>query len=385
MKGHIRERSPGRWAIVLDVRDPQSAKRKRRWHSFQGTKRQAQTECARLIADLQRGTYLEPNKILVSQYLDHWLEHIHSQVSPRTYERYAEIARKNVAPLLGAIRLTQLKPAQISCAYSTALKTGRSDGKGLSPRTVHHCHRILKQSLKQAVRWQILANNPADAVAPPKVERKAMQTYDVAQTAKLIDTMRGTPLFVPTILAALCGLRRGEIAALRWGCVHLDAGQMAIVQSAEQMNNAVRLKEPKTGRARTVALPSLVVEELTTHRVERAETLLRLGIRLSEEHFVCCHDDASMMQPTYLTHQWLKAIRRSGLPIRRLHDLRHTHATQLLASGVHPKIASERLGHSKVGITLDLYSHVLPGMQEDAAAKIDDALRRAMSTLPQDR
>jgi len=153
---------------------------------------------------------------------------------------------------------------------------------------------------------------------------------------------------------------------------------LAVVQNAEQLNKTVRLKEPKNGRARTVALPSLVIEELKTHRLERAEALLKLGVRLSAEHFVCCHDDASMMQPTYLTHQWLKKIRRSGLPVRRLHDLRHTHATQLLASGIHPKIASERLGHSKVGITLDLYSHVLPGMQEDAAAKIDEALRRAI-------
>jgi hypothetical protein len=184
MKGHIRERSLGRWAIVLDVRDPQTGKRKRRWHSFRGNKRQAETECARLISELQRGTYLEPNKILVGHYLDHWLDHIRSQVSPRTFERYAEIARKNISPLLGAVRLTQLKPVQISAAYAKALKSGRSDGLGgLSPRTVHHCHRILKQALKQAVRWQVLAINPADAVNAPKVERKAMQTYDMAQIA----------------------------------------------------------------------------------------------------------------------------------------------------------------------------------------------------------
>jgi integrase len=376
MKGHIRERSSGRWAIVLDVRDVSTGKRKRRWHSFQGTKRQAQTECARLIAELQRGTYLEPNKILVGPYLDHWLDHMRSQVSPRTFERYSEITKKNITPLLGAVRLTLLKPAQISAAYAAALKNGRTNGRGLSPRTVHHCHRILKQALKQAVRWQILPTNPADSVDPPKVERSTMQTYDVAQTAKLIDIMRGSTLFVPTLLAALCGLRRGEIAALRWASVNLELAQLAVIQSAEQLNNTVRLKEPKSGRVRTVALPSLVVQELRAHRLERSEALLRLGIRLSDEHFVCCHDDASMMRPTYLTHQWLKQIRKSGLPIRRLHDLRHTHATQLLASGIHPKIASERLGHSKVGITLDLYSHVLPGMQEDAAAKIDEALRR---------
>lgn len=381
MEGHIRERSSGRWAIVLDVRDPQSGKRRRRWHSFRGTKRQAESECARLISELQRGTYLEPNRILVSEYLEQWLSHIQSQVSPRTFERYSEIAKKNITPLIGAVRLTQLKPVQISAAYTKALKSGKRDRTGLSARTVHHCHRILKQALKQAVRWQILAVNPADAVNPPKVERRVMQTYDVAQIARLIDLMRDGPLFIPILLAVLCGLRRGEIAALRWASVDLQLGQLAVIQSVEQMNRTVRLKEPKSGRSRTVALPSLVVEALRAHRLQRAEALLKLGIRLSDDDFVCCHDDASMMQPTYLTDQWVKKIRGSDLPVRRLHDLRHTHATHLLSSGIHPKIASERLGHSKVGITLDLYSHVLPGMQEDAAARIDEALRREIAKL----
>lgn len=379
MKGHIRERSPGRWAIVLETKDAQTGKRKRRWHSFKGNKRQAQVECARLISELQRGTYLEPNKLTVAAYFEHWLEHMKSQVAPRTHERYGELARKNLVPSLGSIRLTQLKPPQISSAYSAALESGGKDGNGLSPRTVHHCHRVLKQALKQAVRWQMLSSNPADAVDPPKVERKSMQTYDTVQIAKLIDLMRDTPLFVPTLLAALCGLRRGEISALQWRSINLETGQLAVVQSAEQLNNSVRLKEPKSGRARTVALPSLVLEELQTHRIERAEALLKVGIRLGDEGFVCCHDDGSMMRPTYLTHEWIKKIRASGLPVRRLHDLRHSHATQLLASGIHPKIASERLGHSKVGITLDLYSHVMPGMQEDAAARIDVAVRKAMA------
>jgi integrase len=316
--------------------------------------------------------------MLVGAFFEHWLQHMKSQVAPRTHERYGEIARKNLIPLLGSIRLTQLKPPQISSAYATALTAGGKNGSRLSPRTVHHCHRVLKQALKQAVRWQMLASNPADAVDPPKVERRSMQTYDTAQTAKLIDVMRDTPLFIPTLLAALCGLRRGEISALKWGSINLEAAQLAVVQSAEQLNNSVRLKEPKSGRGRTVALPSLVVEELKVHRVKRAEALLKVGIRLSEEHFVCCHDDGSMMRPTYLTHQWIKTIRATGLPVRRLHDLRHSHATQLLANGIHPKIASERLGHSKVGITLDLYSHVMPGMQEDAAARIDAALRSAL-------
>jgi integrase len=246
MKGHIRERSPGHWAIILDIPDPRTGKRRRKWHSFKGTKRQAQIESARLISEFKSGNAVEPSKTTVAEYLDKWLEHIKSQVSPRTAERYAELARKNIAPLIGGVALTKLTPMAISTAYSTAMVSGRRDGGGgLSPRTVHHCHRVLKQALAQAVRWQMLLRNPVDAVDPPKVERSTMTTYDLQQTGRLIDAMRGTRLFVPTLLAVLLGMRRGEIAALRWRSVNLDAGQISVVESAEQMNGSVRLNHPR--------------------------------------------------------------------------------------------------------------------------------------------
>jgi integrase len=380
MKGHIRERSPGRWAIVLDVRDPVAGDRKRRWHSFAGTKRQAQIECARLVAELQNGIAIEPRKVKLGEFLDRWLEYIRPNVAPKTFERYSEIVQKSLVPMLGNIVLAKLQPIQISTAYVTALTKGRRDGRGgLAPRTVHHLHRILKQGLAQAVRWQMLARNPADAVDPPKVERASMTTYDLEQTGQLIEALRGTRLFIPVLLAVLCGLRRGEIAALRWRSVNPETAQLTVAESVEQMKGTVRLKLPKSGRARTVALSPTMVEELRGHRLQQAQGLLRLGVRLSQESFVCALEDGRMLQPTFITHEWLRLVRRTGLPVYRFHDLRHAHATHLLAAGVHPKVASERLGHSKIGITLDLYSHVMPGMQEDAAARVDLALRTAMA------
>src|SRR5262249_10804599 len=156
-KGHIRERSPGRWAIVLDVRDPETGKRKRKWHSFHGTKRQAQIESARLVSELQGGSYLEPSKITFVQFLREWLKHTKSRVSPRTHERYTELVEKNIAPLLGAVHLAKLRPAQIISAYAKALTEGRRDGSGgLSPNTVIYMHRVVKQALAHAVRWEII-------------------------------------------------------------------------------------------------------------------------------------------------------------------------------------------------------------------------------------
>jgi integrase len=378
--GHLRERSPGRWAIILDSRDPANGKRKQIWHKFTGNRREAKSELARLVAERDAGTLIEPNKTTLAQFLDRWLEHIKPQISPRTHERYAEIATKNIVPLLGGVILAKLRPMQISAAYGKALASGRRDGKGgLSPRTVHHMHRILKQALGQALKWQLLPRNPVDACDPPKVERVAMVAFDMAQTAELLDALRGTRIFAPTVLAVLCGLRRGEICALRWRNVDLTKGQLSVVESAEQTRAGIRFKEPKSGRARTVSLSATVVDEMRAHRRRQAEELPRIGVRAGDDTLVVCQADGDPLQPRSLTHEWVRLLGKTELPRARFHDLRHAHATHMLANGVHPKVASERLGHSKVGITLDLYSHVMPGMQDDAASRVDDALRAAIN------
>jgi integrase len=388
MKGHIRERpkGSGNWYAVIDVRDPATGRRKRKWHSLEAKgKRQAEIECATLVSSIKAGTYLEPNKTTLAHFIERWLENTRANVAPRTHERYAEIARKSIAPLIGAVILSQLKPAQISEAYTKALRGGRRDGKGgLSPQTVIHMHRVLKQALKQAVQWEMIHRNPADAVRPPKVEKHRLTTYDMSQTAALLEAVQGQRIYIPVLLAALCGLRRGEIAALRWCNVDLEKGSIAVVESVEQMNGSTRLKETKSGRVRAVSLPLTVRDALRAHRLAQAESMLKLGVRLTDDSFVCALEDGTSMQPTFITHEWLRAIKGTNLPQYRFHDLRHAHATHMLTSGTHVKVASERLGHSRVGITLDLYSHVLPGMQEDAAAKVDAALRAAQNLKQRD-
>lgn len=382
MKGHLRERSPGKWAIVLDVVDPATGKKKRKWHSFRGTKREAQSECARLVTELKTGRYVEPTKQTVPAFLDEWLDFIKPSVAPKTFERYGEICRKNLAPLLSDVTLAKLKTDRIDAAFSKALQEGRRDGKGgLSPRTVHHMRRVLIKALNQAVTWDRLAKNPAQASTPPKVERKSMLAYDAMQTAELMEAMRHTRMYIPVVLAVMCGLRRGEILALRWRNVELgdNRRQLSVVSSAEQTKDGIRYKEPKAGRARTVALSKTVVSELKAHRVQQAEEQLRLGIRPDDDSFVVAQIDGKPIQPRSLTHEWMRLIQKTTLPRIRFHDLRHTHASQLLSAGVHPKIASERLGHSNIGITLDLYSHVMPGMQADAAEQVDAVLQAAIS------
>ena len=173
-------------------------------------------------------------------------------------------------------------------------------------------HRILSHALKQAVRWQLLANNPCDAVSPPRVERKQMAVMDVDGTIEMIEAARPTPLFIPIVLGVFCGLRRGEAAAICWRHVDLEAGRLSIVVSLEETAAGVRLKPPKSGRSRTVALPALAVEELRRHRLRQAEELLRLGVRQSEDTNVCLQKNYERWVPSNLTSAFYKFIRAQG-------------------------------------------------------------------------
>jgi integrase len=380
MRGHLKERSPGHWAIVLEIRDPESGKRKRKWHSFAGSKRAAQIECARLIAELSGGGYVEPARTTLTEFLDRWLEHVKTQVSPRSHERYCELARKNIVPLLGTTALSKLQPAAISSAYAKALAGGhRKRPGGLAPRTVHHMHRILRQALQQAVRWQILVRNPAELVKPPRVERTKSATLSAEQAAQLLGALAHSRVYWPTLIALATGMRRGEVLALRWQHVDLERGVLEVVETIEETKTSLRFKPPKNGKTRAITLPAFAVAELRRLKLEQAEELLRLGIRQTGMTLVCGRADGEVHKPLALTYEFARFVRQlKDLPQVRFHDLRHSHATQLLASGVHPKIAQERLGHSSVGITLDLYSHAVGSLQDEAASRVDAALGRAL-------
>lgn len=208
-----------------------------------------------------------------------------------------------------------------------------------------------------------------------------MQALNEEQTAALLKLSRGTWLHAPIFLAVTTGLRRGEMLGLRWDDIDLQAGQLSVRQSLEQTKTALTFKQPKTAKGtRIVALPPVTVETLRRHKADQAKNRLRLGPEYNDGGLVFARTDGCPLDPRSVSHAFMALIEKSDLPRIRLHDLRHTHATQLLRQGVHPKIVSERLGHSTVAITLDTYSHVLPGMQEEAAQLINAALKTALGT-----
>ena len=226
MKGHIRKRGERSWAVVLDVGRDAEGKRRQKWHRVSGTKKDAQRELNRLLFELDEGIYIEPAKLSVGDYLERWLDdYAANNVARKTLERYTEIIRDHLKPAIGHVMLPKLQPLHIQSYYSKALSEGRKDGKGgLSAQTVLHHHRVLRGALKQAMRWQMLARNPADAVEPPRPERQQMKALDEAETVYLLEAAKNSRLYRPIFLAVTTGMRRGEILAVRWSAIDLDKG-----------------------------------------------------------------------------------------------------------------------------------------------------------------
>lgn len=371
-RGTISSRTPGSHRIRISLGlDPITGKRRFSTKTIRGSLSDAKRELTRLLSAVDTGEHVDPSRITLGDWLDTWIAATKAEVSGKTHERYAEIVRCYLRPAVGTIPLQKLTTADIQRAY------GGFD-RNPSPRTLRHIHRILKSALTRAVEQQRLARNPAAALKRlPKVEPKPVNTLTVEQSRLLLGAIRHTTTYWPTLIALATGMRRGEILALRWKNCDLESGVVRVVESLEQTKAGLRFKSTKSEKARAVPLPKFAQAELREWKLKQAETLLRLGIRQDPDTLVCPREDGEPKQPDSLTHEFTYLVGRlaakGSLPRVRFHDLRHSHATQLLATGVHPKIVQERLGHSTITITLDLYSHVSDTMQANAVTQLDGA------------
>jgi len=246
---------------------------------------------------------------------------------------------------------------------------------GLVPRTVAATYRVLHGVLGQAVRWQLLGVNTAAAVRLPRADRPEISVPDMATVERILLAARDTRNYLPLVLAVSTGLRRRELLALRWSEVDLDAGSLRVTSSLQKVDGRLLFMAPKTDRARrTVGLPLAVVALLRRHRKEQTERRLLLGEAWSGLDLVVERGDGEPFPPDSLSRDFYRLTRKLGLPGLRLHDLRQAFATALLTAGVHPKVASEALGHSSVSFTMDTYQHLMPAMQDSATRAIEAAL-----------
>lgn len=348
------------------------------------TKKQAEAERIRLVHEFNTGTLLlDQNMTLDSFLLEHWLPHIRQHVSLKTFERYEEIVCQRLVPQLGKLVLAKPNRMEVQSVYDEWAKSQ------LSPQTLRHYHRVLKNALGYALESGLLARDFTRGLKLPKVSVPEMQCLDQQQARVLLQAAREANLYVPTLLALMTGLRRGELLGLRWQDVDFSKdGGLFVRQSLEQTRgekpvdggrrkSKLTFKDPKTSKSRRfVPLDELELLELKKHRIRQNELRLQFGSAYRDHDLVFCKANGQPMIPDVFTRSFMEMASKAGFRGLRLHDLRHTHASQLLREGVAINVVAKRLGHSSPKVTLDRYIHVLEGMDREAVAKLSAAYAR---------
>ena len=376
MRGSIIQRSKGSWTIILNLgRDPATGKRKQQWVTVRGTKKQAETRLAELLNQMDTGGFIKPTKETFGSFLQRYLDdYISTQIRATTLEAYQQRG-KHLIDGLGHIPVSELREEHLHKYY-------REKSKTLSPGTLIKHHNLLRSALSQGVIWRTLTRNVAEAVKPPKVSRKEMRALTGPEVHRMLEACEDTAWHSIFHTLTWTGLRRSELLGLRWKDVDLILASLRVVQSVQRLNTGEFIvQEPKTASGRrTIALSPASCLVLREHREKQEADATLLGRQLTEDDLVFSHPDGSPRDPSTLTLAFRRLTRRVGLDGVRLHDLRHTMASLYLEQGVNPKTVAERLGHASVTITLDLYSHCLPGVQEAAAVQFDTAMEQAKST-----
>lgn len=333
------------------------------------------------IAAVNKGTYVEPVKMTTGAWLLEWLKTYGKQnLSPTSYGWYKLTIEKHLIPALGAVPLSELKPMHIKDYHNKALEGGRIDkkeklGRNLSPTTVKNHHAILRKALQTAYELEMIIRNPADVVKPPKKAKHEIEFLPVEDAIKIIDLFKGGYMYMPVFLAVMTGARRSEILALRWCDVDLKKGIVNIGRSIYSAGKGELLfKDPKNKTSmRAVIISAEVIKVLKKHKAEQKETKLSFGKKHDEKDLICSLQDGRAIVPATVTKRFQDGTEAAGYKVT-FHQLRHAHASFLLKQGIHPKVVAERLGHSTITTTLDIYSHVAPTMQREAADQLEAIL-----------
>ena len=404
MRGHLRKRRT--WEYILEL-GPQAAQRctscgRRHWVEGKdrktcpacggelgetierrqrcqagfATRKVAEVALTTVLSNLENGIYSERKDVTLEEFLlQEWLPAIENTIRSTTHASYSNHVQKHILPALGQVKLKKLTPVMINALYARLRKDGKVCGSGgLSANSVRRVHATLHRALNDAVRWDRLARNPCDAADPPRLgldPAEKTQAWTNLELRQFLEAVKFDRLYPLWLTLAMTGLRRGEALALRWTDVDLERARVSVRRSLVPINGTVEVHEPKTSRGqRLVALDPFTVSVLKAWSRRQKEERLEGGPAWTDSGLVFTRADGKLIHPERLSKGFRVAVKKSGLRQIHLHDLRHTHATLALEAGVHPKVVSDRLGHSTVAITLDIYSHAIPALSEEAAATV---------------
>lgn len=382
----------GRYRVMINLGRDGDGRRRMRTEVVRGTKREAEARERELRRELETGSYVEPHRMTVAEYMARWLEATKGKVEERTWVRYEQITRNQIVPTLGHIKLSQLRPLHIESAEAQWARSGNRRSKTpspLSPRSVLHCHRCIHAAMDRAVKWRLLAVNPADGVDAPHVPVTEAESLTPEEAKRLIDTLRGRAYELPMLVGLMGGLRPTEYLALRWRDLDLDRGELRVRQNVHRVNNdrvtehmgvrlpGFRFGPPKTHRSkRPVSLPIELCAVLRLWRAAQSEARLK-----AEQWYdldLVFTDSAGLPHAIQrVERDFAKALIAAEIRAEvRLYDLRHTMASLLLYMGKSLKLIAARLGHASETLVLTTYGHLQPADDREAAEALWEVTRR---------
>ena len=373
MRGHIAKKG-GKYYIVVDLGRDHRNKRKQKWISGYDTKKQAEEDLPKKLLELQEG-YKDPEDMKFKEYLQEWLKRKKNSVALGTYNHYKSYTENHIIPGLGHWKISKLEQELID-SFVEEIK----DKEGLSQHTKRHIYRTLANAIRSGKRYG-LKESLLDEIEAPRVGRQEIQCWTKDEVTKFVNELKSKNHRVPIMLALATGMRYGEIVGLQWSRVDFENKTISVTHQLKQEENEdgdvewVLSPELKTETSyRTIQIDDDTIEMLKEHKRHQERNKLEIGPDYIETGLVCSTTSGDIIRPTYMRTVLNRTIEKAGVKKITFHGLRHTHATLLLADGVHPKIVQERLGHRSVQITLDTYSHIIPGIQEVAALSIGKSL-----------
>jgi integrase len=362
------DKKTGKWFFVIEAGKGTNGKRTRKKRSFE-TKKEAKIAMAEALIEVQKNQDTKNNvNIMVGEYLSYWLEnYAKTNTKPKTYAEYEKIVKTHLQPSLGHIKLHELKSIQLQNYYKEKLKS-------LSAQSVTHHHRILSKALNDAIDWEFIDKNVAKGAKPPRPSKREMNTHTVEQLNLLLKTAKEiTPIYFPIIYAAAhTGMRKSELIGLAWRNVDFLTQRIYIRQTITEANGKHFFNPiPKNEKPRGIKLTAELMKLMETLKKEYDKQKQILGNQFNPHDLVFCNSNGNIMASSEISRALKKAIKAANLPDIRFHDLRHSHATILLQANVHPKIVSARLGHSKIQVTMDIYSHMTDSIEGIAVDTLD--------------
>ena len=369
MRGSIRQRSKNSWQLQIYTGKGPDGKPRRHLETIRGRKGDAQRRLIELLASLDKGVYTPPGKLTLTDLLNQWLQgYVKTNCSQRTLDGYQAIIDRHLIPNLGHHQLKQLNQQMIQAYYGQACQK-------LSPRTVHHQHRVLSQALKYAVRQGYLGRNPCELADPPSPKGKTMRTLTQSEVQDLLISAQDSYYYPVIYTAVSSGLRQAELLGLRWRDIDIASRSISVNRVLYKRRGICQFNEPKTERSRRlVSMTSKLAEFLGEYRLERERLYHQLGKTTTLDDLVFATVEGKPLNPSSLSREFARIAKKARLENVRFHDLRHTFASLMLQRGAKPKVISEALGHSSVAFTMDVYSHIIEGMQSEAMALLDEVL-----------